>query len=444
LFLALLSCLAGNAGLYVRLRPEFPRGIVLLTLALITGATSLAWYTFFEPAFIEVAAFAIVAWLGAIVARRGASRAGIARSALWVALMAVPLLTLRVAGGGIEAQSFSLLRSRWLDVLFSSWHGFLSWTPVAYVALAGTIAYFQRNRAWSIGALVVIFVTAWTIGASERWMQMPAFGARGMISLLGLIAPGLAYVLEAMRKRPAIAVAPLVFAPIAWNYLLMVQYTVGLLPKDEPVSFSRMVRGQADVHVRSWRFYPFAFPANVWFAWREGLPVDRYDLLSLEAPRSSIDLAMDREAERFLLEGWDAPGVDAGTPVWWIRDRRATVALPLSLPADRVIEIVVKARSRFEEPLMHADVGLQINDREVGRFAPEAAQAGEYRVVVPADHVQTVFRNGFNRIAFVSHGAHRVDPEDTRPPGPLARRAGQSAWPVAVYRIQVRELREVR
>ncbi len=437
---ALLSCLAGNAGLYVRLRSEFPRGIVLLTLALITGATSLAWYTFFEPAFIEVAAFAFMAWLGAIVARPWASRARLKRSVLWIALIVVPLLTLRIAGEGTGTQSFSLLRSRWSDVLFSSRHGFLSWTPVAYIALAGTIVYFRRNRAWAIGALVGVFVTAWAIGASERWMQMPAFGARGMLSVLGLLAPGLAYVLDAMRKRPALAVAPLVIAPITWNYLLMVQYTVGLLPKDEPVSFSRMVRGQADVHVRSWRFYPFAFPANAWFAWREGLPIDRYDLLSREPARSAIDLPMNREAERFLLEGWDAPGVDAGTPVWWIRDRRATVAVPLSLPADRPIEIVVKARSRFEEPVLHADLALQINDRELGRFAPEAAQASEYRVVVPANQVQMLFRNGFNRISFVSRGAHRLDPADTRPPGPLARRSGHPAWPVAVYHIEIRPL----
>ena len=31
--------------------------------------------------------------------------------------------------------------SRWADTLWSSWHGFLSWTPVAYVALLGTVAY---------------------------------------------------------------------------------------------------------------------------------------------------------------------------------------------------------------------------------------------------------------------------------------------------------------
>ena len=30
---------------------------------------------------------------------------------------------------------FNPLRSRWIDTLFSSWHGFLSWTPVAYVAV---------------------------------------------------------------------------------------------------------------------------------------------------------------------------------------------------------------------------------------------------------------------------------------------------------------------
>jgi hypothetical protein len=438
LLLALLACVAGNAGLYVRLRPEFSRTIVLTTVALVTGATSLAWYTFFEPAPVDAAAFALVAWLGVAASRNRAPRSPWQRSALWVGVALVPLVLLQVtAASGGATYRLPGSASGLADVLFSSRHGFLSWTPVAYIAVLGTIAYYRRDRVWAIASLVIVLVTAWRIGVDVRLMTAPGFGARALVAVLALLAPGLALVLDTLTRRPVLGLAPLVIAPIFWNHLLMVQYTIGGLPKDEPVSFARLVRGQADAYIRGSRFYPFAFPANVWFAWREQLPADRYDLLALEPRVPSLDLVMDRRVDKFLLEGWDAPGVESSGPVWWTGGRRATLALPLALPADRAIEIVITARSRFEEPVVEADLVLQVNDHDVAQFAPAAAAPSEFRVRLPASAARVLFREGFNRVSFVSRGVHRADPTDTRPPGPFATRRGESAWPVAIYRITI-------
>ena len=438
LLLALLACVAGNAGLYVRLRPEFSRTIALVTLALLTGATSLAWYAFVEPAPVDAAAFALVAWLGVAASRDRPPRPAWRRAASWAGAALVPLLLLQVTAGDARA-TYRLQGSvaGVVEVLFSARHGFLSWTPVAYVALLGTIAYFRRDRVWAVASLLVVLVTAWRIGVDVRLMTAPGFGARGLVAVLALLAPGLALVLDALTRRPVLALAPLVVAPLFWNHLLMVQYTIGVLPKDEPVSFARLVRGQADAYARGSGFYPFAFPANVWFAWREQLPVDRYDLLALEPRVPSLDLVMDRRVDRFLLEGWDAPGIETAGPVWWTGARRATLALPLALPTDRTIEIVITARSRFEEPVVEADLVLQLNGHDVAQFAPAAAAPSEFRVRLPAPAARVVFREGFNRVSFVSRGVHRVDPADTRPPGPFATRRGDSAWPVAIYRITI-------
>lgn len=428
MLLASIACLAGLAAVYVRLRREFPRGIVFLTIALLAGATPLAYYTFFEPVAADVAMFAAVAWLGVLVMSPLASHSLWVRIVGWVAIVVLLVIEWPLA----------LWPSRWSDVLFSSWHGFLSWTPVAYASVIGTCGYVRRSRTWGIATLVVLFASAWLVGAREGWAVEAAFAPRRMMPILAMLAPGLAYLLNVLRRRPVLALAPLVVFPLVWNYLLMVQYTVGLLPKDEPVSFARLVRQQADAYVSSSRFYPFAFPANVWLAWREGVPVDRYDLLALEPRRTMLDRAMDRNASRFLLDGWDAPGVDGSTPVWWLRGREAVLAVPLALPADRPIEITVTARSRYEEPVVQSDLTLQVNDQSVGDFSPAAASASEARFVVPPG--QAFWREGINRIAFVSRGAHRVDPSDTRPPGPLARRAGNPPWPVAIYRITIRPL----
>jgi hypothetical protein len=438
LLLALLACVAGNAGLYVRLRPEFSRTIVLVTLALLTGATSLAWYTFFAPAPVEAAAFALVAWLGVAASRNRATWPAWLRAASWAGIALVPLLLLQLtAGDAGAAYRLPGSVSGLAEVLFSSRQGFLSWMPVAYIAVLGTIAYYRRDRVWTIASLLVLLVTAWRIAVDGRLMSAPGLGPPGLVAVLAVLAPGLALVLDTLRRRPLLALVPLVVAPLFWNHLLMVQYTIGLLPKDEPVSFARLVRGQADAYGRGSGFYPFAFPANVWFAWRERLPVSRYDLLALEPRLPSLDLVMDRRADKFLLEGWEAPGIEAAGPVWWTGGRRATLALPLALPADRAIEIVITARSRFEEPVIEADLVLQVNDHDVAQFAPAAAAPSEFRVRLPAPTARVVFREGFNRLSFVSRGVHRVDPTDIRPPGPVAMRRGDSAWPVAIYRIRI-------
>ena len=59
-----------------------------------------------------------------------------------------------------------LFNSRWVDTLWSSWHGFLSWTPIAYVALAGTVFYSRRRPAWAVATLVIVFVMAWVNGST--------------------------------------------------------------------------------------------------------------------------------------------------------------------------------------------------------------------------------------------------------------------------------------
>ena len=95
------------------------------------------------------------------------------------------------------------------------------------------------------------------------------------------------------------------------------------------------------------------------------------------------------------------------------------------------------ARARLEEPAVNAIVGLEINDVEVGRFIVPSAAPLEMPITLPAAVVGRRLRAGYNRLTFVSHGVQRVDPSDQRPPGPIGRRAGNRAWPVAVYRIHI-------
>ena len=135
-----------------------------------------------------------------------------------------------------------------------------------------------------------------------------------------------------------------------------------MLPKDEPVSFGRIVRQQAELQTRLPYWYPFAFPANVWFAWREGVPVRKYDVLSPETPRATFSLVFDRTAERTALgvgrAGWRRLG--AGMVDWRQPSADGGAA---GLPASDVT-ITIRSRTRFEEPPVVAEIALDVNGVE--------------------------------------------------------------------------------
>jgi len=485
---------AGLVALHLHLRREFSRVAAFLATLLIFAATPLYWYMVYEPSMTHAASFGFVAlfvvgsarWvppgatvrqsliLGTLIGLAFIARSQESLFALYPALLvlsaagtppgervrraltlagwaflgALPWILLQLGHSYVlftryeyhllgQGGYFNPLRSRWLDTLFSSWHGFLSWTPVAYVAVVGTFAYLRRSWRWAASALVILFLTAWVNGATLDWAGGWSFGGRRFSSALVMLAPGLAVVIELVLRRPLLALAPVLAGAIWWNHLLMVQYTAGMLPKDEPVSFGRIVRQQAELQTRSPFWYPFAFPANVWFAWREGVPVDKYDVLSPETPRATFSLVFDRTAEKYLLSGWDVPGGDDWGPAWWIGGSPALMAVPLDLPGGEVT-ITIRSRTRFEEPPVVAEIAFDVNGAEVGRFTAGVPDASTAVITIPATATGKLFRRGFNRIGLRSLGVTPVDPSDPRPPGPLASRKGRQVWPVAVYNLEIR------
>ncbi len=492
---------AGLVAVLVHLRGQFSKGIALTAVVLLFGATPLFWYMVYEPSMTHAASFGFAAlfaataaaWLAPRHAASGVSptvRQSLVLGALlggafavrsqevlfallpalfvfgtaspwpdrlaralrlagWALVGALPWLVLQALHSYLlfsryeyqlfgQGGYFNPLQSRWLDTLFSSWHGFFSWTPVAYLAALGTIAYLRREWRWATAALVILFVTAWVNGATEDWAGGWSFGGRRFSSVLVLLAPGLALAIEAAVKRPLLALAPVIVGALWWNHLLMVQYTSGMLPKDEPVEFSRLVRQQGDVATSAPYAYPFAFPANAWFAWRHDLPIDKYDVLSPQRFEAAFEARFDRSIEKFLLEGWEAPTGDEWGSAWWVRDSTATLAVPLALPPGRVA-ITIRTRTRLDEPVVQAALALDLNGVQVGQFAAGVPEPSTAILTVPAEVAARVLRTGFNRLSLRSLGVSRVDPADTRPPGPLARRR-DAAWPVAVYDLSIAHL----
>lgn len=331
-----LMAAAGLFAIHVRLRREFGNGTALVASLLLFGATPLVYYAVYEPAMTHAASFGIVAlflvtteaWmrretpspmravmLGVLIGLaflvrpqnalfgifaiacawpRATGRAGWrpdGRALAWLVAAALPFVVVQVLfwSALLDDQSYNLVGDRGylrlldphlLDVLFSSWHGLFSWTPVAYVAVVGALFYVRRDRIWGLATLGVFLAMWWINASADDWSGGVAFGGRRFTSTLAALAPGLALAVGTMWRRPLLVMVPLVLLAIQWNDRLMTQYNDALISKDQPVSFGTLVGQQAEAMVEAPLGYPFAFPANAWFAWRHGVPIDRYDLLS--------------------------------------------------------------------------------------------------------------------------------------------------------------------
>ena len=287
--------------------------------------------------------------------------------------------------------------SRWSETLWSSWHGFLSWTPVAYIALIGTIAYGRRRWPWAAAAVLIVFAMAWINGSTPDLGAGWSFGGRRFVSCLVLLAPGLALIAHGLMQRPVAALAIVAAAAIAWNYTLMAQYRSGAISRTEPMTFTEMLQQQADFSTRPPFFYPFAFPANAIFAWRTGLSIDRYDLLAPEPLRSEIDLTLEGNAGRFFLEGWGTPITGQGGSAWWTAASPATLVLPLALPSQRAVRVEIESRARLVDPVRRPRIIVLVNQREIGSFVADPDKPSIATIASPRD----VWIDGFNRVALV-------------------------------------------
>jgi hypothetical protein len=156
-------------------------------------------------------------------------------------------------------QKFSAMPRYAIDVLFSGFHGLFSWHPVTLAGIVGLAALWRRDRALA-GALALVFVVqVLVVGSYATWWGGASFGARRFINCSTIFAVGLAAALDGLRPKTLTAAAAGVCLLVLWNAGLAVQYSVGLIPRDAPVTMARIVHNQVfEVPPRlahiAWRF----------------------------------------------------------------------------------------------------------------------------------------------------------------------------------------------
>jgi hypothetical protein len=120
------------------------------------------------------------------------------------------------------------------DVLLSPAHGFLFWTPVAIVAIAGLVllaAHDDRNLRRVGGcALLMVLMQVYVSGSVDSWTAAGAFGQRRFVAITVLLVIGLSTVLRVLPARlPRLATNVALALCVWWNLALTAAFGLGLM-----------------------------------------------------------------------------------------------------------------------------------------------------------------------------------------------------------------------
>ena len=137
-----------------------------------------------------------------------------------------------------------------LDVLFSSNHGLLAWTPILIFAITGLFIFWRRQRRVGTPFLAAFLAFYLLIACYPDWAGISSYGNRFFVSLTPLFILGLAVFLDRLaqlfRSRSvALAATSAALALfVFWNAGLMFQWGSHLIPARGTVSFSEIIHNQ--------------------------------------------------------------------------------------------------------------------------------------------------------------------------------------------------------
>jgi hypothetical protein len=139
-----------------------------------------------------------------------------------------------------------------LNVLFSSDHGMLSWTPILLLALVGLIPFRLVDRSFANYLIVATLGFYLLISFYPDWDGLSSFGNRFFVSLTPVFVLGLAAFFDWLERawqerRAAIFAYVLTAVLIAWNLGLIFQWGTHLIPARGPVSWRQVAYNQVTV-----------------------------------------------------------------------------------------------------------------------------------------------------------------------------------------------------
>ncbi|HEV2382710.1 MAG TPA: hypothetical protein VG206_23330 [Terriglobia bacterium] len=171
------------------------------------------------------------------------------------------------------------------QLLFSSDHGLLTWTPVIIPALAGLVLLCRYDLELWIYSLGAFAAFCYVIACHTNWDGLSSFGNRFFLSLAPLFVLGLAVAFREFSRwfrgnRQAWVLASAVTCLlIVWNLAFIFQWGNHLIPVRGPISWRQMASNQVRVVPAQ-----FARQIRAYFSSRSGLmqEIEQKDLRQLK------------------------------------------------------------------------------------------------------------------------------------------------------------------
>jgi hypothetical protein len=153
------------------------------------------------------------------------------------------------ASGYPEMGHWAWFRPNLLQVLFSSDHGLLSWTPIIFLAVLGLLPLLRRDRQLGVALIAIVAAYYYLIASSPFWDGLSSFGNRYFISLTSIFIIGLAGTFTALEefwsaRRANILAYGGTALLIGWNLAFIFQWGIHMVPARGSISWRTMVRNQ--------------------------------------------------------------------------------------------------------------------------------------------------------------------------------------------------------
>jgi hypothetical protein len=265
-----------------------------------------------------------------------------------------------------------------VEVLLSPRHGLLVWSPLWGVAILGILLWIRRNAPLALLFVIGLASTVLLNSLFEDWWGSQSFGQRRLLSLLPILAFGLAEALLFLRQRPLVPVALCLASLVAWNLEWEQIYNSDLVAeKWQAVSLDALAAAQVDLVYRRVLTLEGRVPPAL-FSWL-------YDLLKGvwldEGPRSlkgRVALGETPPVPFLIGDGWYRPETEGGVSFRKTRGRRSALRLPIHTPGD----FRATLRARLEEHGEAVDLSLDVNGEDCGTL-PLSPGWQDYGFTVP-------------------------------------------------------------
>lgn len=137
-----------------------------------------------------------------------------------------------------QEQTFSFLRPHTWPVLFSFRKGWLIYTPLMAVALAGLVVLWRRYRSIALAITGYFVINLWVVSAWDVWWYGGSIGQRALVQSYAALSLALAALLTwafqpQRRQRAAWLLAPLLVLLVDLNLFQHWQYMYGYIHAEE-------------------------------------------------------------------------------------------------------------------------------------------------------------------------------------------------------------------